>query len=377
MRTTILIAALILCLASPAATQKDSIPKKKLYKAWLKLNTDPVKQKGVLFEIQDSSVVLSDAKNLADYIDGKFTVSQFKVSSIENIKIRRKRNINRGALIGMAAGFVAGGIAGAFLGQGNAGAILWVGCWGLGLGAAVGAAIGSVKISIPIHGDQVKFNERRKKLMTYAFNNHYIIVPPAHFIRLHSNVADTDGNVYHTLALAGQVWMASNLKVTHYRNGDPITKVKAGGDWGKAATGATCYYVNDSSANNNLGNLYNWNAINDTRGLCPKGWHVPSLSEWSSLLTCLGGESEAGKKITEPIPAVTGSLSEDPFALPGGFRYNSGEFSSKKGLSYQWWSATSVDTAEAKAFYMGNDDGGIMFTNSDNRSGLPVRCLRD
>ncbi|MCX6285161.1 MAG: fibrobacter succinogenes major paralogous domain-containing protein [Bacteroidetes bacterium] len=276
----------------------------------------------------------------------------------------------------MATGFVAGTITGAFLGH-NVGAALWVGCWGLGLGAAVGAAIGSVKISIPIHGDQAKFNENRKKLRSYALNYRYTMVPPAHFTRMQNNVTDTDGNVYHTLALAGQVWMARNLIVTHYRNGETITNIKANGDWRKAAAGATCNYVNDSSVSNNNGNLYNWNAMNDKRGLCPKGWHVPSLSEWSSLVTCLGGESAAGKRLAEAIPAVTGSLSEDPFALPGRFRYANGEYSSAKGLSYQWWSSTPADNLTGKAFYMGNADGGIMFTNTDKQSGLPVRCLRD
>ena len=91
MRTTLLIAVLILCLAGSAAAQKDSIWKKKLYKAWLKLNKEPSRQKGVLYEIQDSLVVLSNAINIPDYIDGNFNVSQFKVSSIEKIKIRRKR----------------------------------------------------------------------------------------------------------------------------------------------------------------------------------------------------------------------------------------------------------------------------------------------
>ena len=376
MRTTLLIAALILCMAGPAAAQKDSIWKKKLYKSWLKLDKEPSRQKGVLFEIRDSSVILSNSKNTEDYVAGNFAVSQFKVSSIENIKIRRKRSINRGALIGMAAGFVAGVITRACIGH-NAGAALWVGCWGLGFGACIGATIGSVKISIPIHRDQAKFNENRKKLMMYALNNHYTSVPMAHFTRLHSNVTDTDGNVYHTFAVAGQVWLAGNLMVKHYRNGEPIADVKANGDWGKAAAGATCSYVSDSSASNNTGNLYNWNAMNDSRGICPKGWHVPSLSEWSSLVDCLGGGSAAGKKLAEPIPAVTGSLSEDPFALPGRFRFANGEYSSARGLSYQWWSSTPADSLTGKAFYMGNADGGIMYTNTDKRSGLPVRCLRD
>lgn len=304
-------------------------------------------------------------------------VSEYKVSSIETIKIRKKHNINKGALIGMATGFVAGAVIGTFLVFDNAVAGLWVGSWGLGLGAAVGAAIGSVKISIPIHGDQAKFNEKRKKLMTYAFNNHNIPVPQAHFTRLHSDVADTDGNLYHALAFAGQVWLAENLRVKHYRNGDDVPEVRETMKWRQAAAGAVCRYGNDSSENKSAGRLYNWNAASDSRGLCPRGWHVPSYSEWTSLINCLGGESVAGKKLTEPIPPITGCLSEDPFALPGGFRYSNGEFSSKKGVSYQWWSATFVDSLKAKAFFMGNADGGLLFTDADKASGLPVRCLRD
>jgi len=377
MRTIILIAVVIFCLASPAAAQKDSVSKKKIYKTWLLLNRDQGKIKGILYDIKDSSILLSDSKYPADYRKGNFKVYEYQVSSINTIKIRRMRNINKGALLGMAAGFVAGVVTGALLSEGNTGAALWAGSWGLGLGAAVGAAIGSVKISIPVHGDHAKFTRNLKKLKACAYQRQYIPLPKAHFTRLHSIVKDTDGTVYTTLTLAGQVWMAGNLRVTRYRNGDVIPGLNNNKDWEQARGGADCRFMNDSLVTGASGLLYNWNAVTDSRGLCPRGWHVPSITEWSSLVACLGGESEAGKTLSESIPAVTGNLSEDPFALPVGFRFPGGDFSSRKGMSYEWWSSTTADSLTGKAFYMGNADGGIMFTNTGKHAGLPVRCLRD
>ena len=381
MRTTILLAVIFIFLVGSSAAQQDTIWKKKLYKTWLKLNKERVEQKGVLYEIQDSSVLLSDAKHNADYLDGKYKVSKVDVSSIENIRIRRVRRVENASLIGFLTGFVAGGLTAAIIAASTstnaAGAIVMLGAWTAGLGAAVGAVIGSVKISIPINGSQAMFDKNRKKLRTYAIKSQQIPIPQAYFTRLQGSVTDADGNMYQTFVLAGQVWMAGDLRVSHFRNGESIMKVNSKRDWEGIAAGASSDYPDDSATGKKPGLLYNWNAVIDSRGLCPQGWHVPSLSEWSSLVVCLGGQSEAGKKLTEPVPAVSGSLSDDPFALPERFRYANGEFSSAKGLSYQWWSSTSADSLKAKAIFLGNADGGIMFSDTDKHSGLPVKCLRD
>lgn len=389
MRTPILIAVLILCLAGQAAAQKDSIGKKKIYKAWLNLNKEPSKQKGVLYEIRDSSVVLSDSKHKADYHTGNFKITSIDAGAIDKIKLRSKGRVNRSALIGFGAGFVAGGLAGALMmgslsQQESTAGFIFVASWAGALGAAIGAIIGSIKISIPIGGDLIRFNASKKMLNSYAMlNNQAIINSPGltslsgYFSRLGLTVKDTDGNVYHTLALAGQVWLEGDLRVTHYCNGDVIPLVNNKEVWKNTVSGASCQYGNDSAKTEPENMLYNLDAVSDHRGLCPKNWHIPSYEEWSSLVVCLGGGPSAGKKLTEPVPAVNGSLSDDPFALPGRFRYANGEYSSSKGLSYQWWSSTPADSLTGKAFYMGNADGGIMFTNTDKRSGLPVRCLRD
>ena len=381
MRTTILLAVIFIFLVGSSAAQQDTIWKKKLYKTWLKLNKERVEQKGVLYEIQDSSVLLSDAKHNADYLDGKYKVSKVDVSSIENIRIRRVRRVENASLIGFLTGFVAGGLTAAIIAASTstnaAGAIVMLGAWTAGLGAAIGAVIGSVKISIPINGSQAMFDKNRKKLRTYAIKSQQIPIPQAYFTRLQGSVTDADGNMYQTFVLAGQVWMAGDLRVSHFRNGESIMKENSKRDWEGIAAGASSDYPDDSATGKKPGLLYNWNAVIDSRGLCPQGWHVPSLSEWSSLVVCLGGQSEAGKKLTEPVPAVSGSLSDDPFALPERFRYANGEFSSAKGLSYQWWSSTSADSLKAKAIFLGNADGGIMFSDTDKHSGLPVKCLRD
>ena len=362
----------------PATAQKDTLQKKKIYKAWISVSGEKGK-KGILYQVKDSSLLLSDSKHKKDYYTGSFKTTAFDANSIDKIKLRRMRNINRGAFIGMAVGFAAGAITGAVLGHsgGTAGAALWVGSWGLAAGAIVGASIGSIKISIPVTGSQEKFEKNKQKLMSYAIKNNQVRMKTGYFTRLTTVVKDTDGNAYHTFSMAGQVWLAGNLRVTRYRNGDTIENIRNANTWKTTTPGAVCNYQNDSSTAKTAGLLYNWNAVSDDRGICPEGWHVPTLTEWSSLVVCLGGESGSGKKLTEPIPAITGNLSEDPFALPGGFRYGSGEFSSTKGNSYQWWTSSSIDQLKAKAFYMGNSDGGIIFSDTDKRSGLPVRCIRN
>ena len=92
-----------------------------------------------------------------------------------------------------------------------------------------------------------------------------------------------DENVYQTVTIGSQVWMAENLKVTHYRNGDAIQNVTDDSTWSNLyidETGAYCNYNNDANNADTYGYLYNWYAVADTRNIAPEGWHVPSYSEW-------------------------------------------------------------------------------------------------
>src|SRR5262245_17288159 len=78
-------------------------------------------------------------------------------------------------------------------------------------------------------------------------------------------VTDIDGHVYHTIKIGNQLWMAENLRVTRYRNGDPIPHIPDTTAWRICTTGAYCNYNNDPSYANTHGRLYNWYAINDSR----------------------------------------------------------------------------------------------------------------
>jgi len=169
-------------------------------------------------------------------------------------------------------------------------------------------------------------------------------------------VTDIDGNTYQTIKIGDQWWMAENLKVTHYRNGDPIPHVTDGGTWAGLSTGAYCEYDNDPANVATYGRLYNWFAADDSRGIAPEGWHIPSDSEWKQLEIYLGmsqseadavnwrGTDEGGKLkeagITHWNPPNTGATNESGFtALPGGCRSYYGTFDSIISCAYLWSSA--------------------------------------
>jgi uncharacterized protein (TIGR02145 family) len=102
------------------------------------------------------------------------------------------------------------------------------------------------------------------------------------------SITDIQGNTYKIVKIGDQWWMAENLRTTQYANGEEIPHITNDTDWANTNAGAYCYY-DDNTVNTKLyGNLYNWYTINDERGVCPVGWHVPSDSEWMTLEIYLG-----------------------------------------------------------------------------------------
>ncbi|MBL0014028.1 MAG: fibrobacter succinogenes major paralogous domain-containing protein [Flavobacterium sp.] len=104
-----------------------------------------------------------------------------------------------------------------------------------------------------------------------------------------------------------QIWMTKNLNVSRYRNGDPIPQVANSAQWANLNTGAWCYYANSTANGPIYGKLYNWYAVNDSRGLAPEGWHIPSDAEWTTLVSFLGFPDVAGGKMktTGTLQVVT------------------------------------------------------------------------
>ncbi len=203
-------------------------------------------------------------------------------------------------------------------------------------------------------------------------------------------VTDIDGNVYRTVVIGEQEWMAENLKVTKYNNGDPIPNITDSTQWNTLTTGAWSYYNNEEANNNIYGKLYNWYAAEDPRNLCPADWHVPADEEWTELTDFLGGEAIAGGRMKTVGTLQTGTgLWKFPNAeannssgfsgLPGGYRFGSGEFGFIGELGF-WWSPT-MDTVmpERGAWgrYLNYNFGTVFRGHGPILSGFSVRCVRD
>ena len=182
--------------------------------------------------------------------------------------------------------------------------------------------------------------------------------------------------------------MLKNLDVSTYRNGDLIPKVTDPTAWSALTTGAWCWYNNDSATNaSTYGKLYNWYAVNDPRGLAPTGWHVPIDAEWTTLITCLGGDAVAGSAMKETgtthwTSPNTGATNSSGFTgLPGGGRNFNSTFSNV-GNSGIWWSSTGINTTYAWYSFLYYFNGSIIrtnynMTNYNKQDGFSVRCLRD
>ncbi|NIP43221.1 MAG: hypothetical protein GWO41_07980 [candidate division Zixibacteria bacterium] len=205
-------------------------------------------------------------------------------------------------------------------------------------------------------------------------------------------VTDYDGNVYQTVLLGDQCWMMGNLKVTHYRNGDPIQHVTDGSTWYGLSTGAFCNYNNNEGNVAVYGRLYNWYAVSDSRNLAPEGWHIPTDAEWKQLEMHLGmSQAEAdntglrgtteGGKLKEAGTAHwnspnTGATNESGFtALPGGYRYSNGSFASF-GEEALFWSSTE---AGIYSWYRGLSfvSSQIGRNNIYRPCGFSIRCVKD
>jgi uncharacterized protein (TIGR02145 family) len=189
-----------------------------------------------------------------------------------------------------------------------------------------------------------------------------------------------DPNSICEVKIGNQVWMCKNLDVARYRNGDLIPQVTNPYDLSSFTTGAWCYYDNDTALGVTYGKLYNWYAVNDSRGLAPKGWHIASDPEWTELVDYLGGDAIAGGMLKETgtehwqSPNV-GATNESGFtALPGGVSNKQYKIKSHG----HWWTSTMTSFTQAIYICITFDYRDINRYEDGNKSnGYSVRCVKD
>ena len=170
-----------------------------------------------------------------------------------------------------------------------------------------------------------------------------------------------------------------------------------GPSWGAIQTGATSIYgqgsdscqdfspdENACDANNSidsLGRLYNWLAVVDERGLCPSGWHVPALSDWTSLTQYLDSEGAAGeqmKTIGGWTEGAGGTNTSGFSGLPTGYRNHDGSYQNAGNRGY-WWSTTpDLNSTAALAHYLRlTDSDDVNHLQDEVSLGFAVRCIKD
>lgn len=191
---------------------------------------------------------------------------------------------------------------------------------------------------------------------------------------------DADGNYYPIVNIGTQVWMAENLKTSQYRNFVAITNKSNDANWGALTTEGFSDYSTPSNSTT-YGKFYNWYAVNDSKKLAPKGWHIPTDADWTSLTDFLGGGNVAGNKLKEAgnthwMTSNVAATNETGFTtLPGGTRSSDGSVYDIGNNGY-WWSATEGSNINSGWYrYITNLAGSVSRGYYSKSGGMSVRCV--
>jgi uncharacterized protein (TIGR02145 family) len=198
-------------------------------------------------------------------------------------------------------------------------------------------------------------------------------------------VLDIDGNVYNTITIGTQTWMAENLKTTKYINGDILGTTNPSTLDISGESSPKYQWVYDANAQT-YGRLYTWYAVTDSRSVCPAGWHLPADAEWTTLIDYLGGASLAGDKLKEAgnshwLSPNTATDETGFTDLPGGVRLT-GLMADQHGTFFEMGSTgdmwSSTDSFPESTNILGiTADGRVFVSNFPKNWGFAVRCLKD
>jgi hypothetical protein len=343
MKTLLFYSFLFFVISQPVCAQSDTLAPKKIYKIWIEQLQTKETIEAVLYDIQDSALTISDADRKMDYNSGKYRISSYSTPELDVLKIRRNGNVGRSTLLGAGIGFLSMGTVVTLTGlskstdpsqQAKDNLILFVsgGAVGALFGAMLGSILGSYKRKIEINGSQEKFQQQKEHMKAYSIKYLSGVYGPYpfKFSRLKDPVYDIDGNAYDVVALGGQVWMAGNLKTTHYRNG---TKIRS-----------------EAIQQKEDERMYTWDAAHGSQEICPAGWHVPSERDWKSFISCVG-DNYAGNEMKN-------------------------HFTQGKIIS-QWWSSSEQDSVNTWSIYFNTQTVGLMQTSVKKNTFLYLRCIRE
>lgn len=210
---------------------------------------------------------------------------------------------------------------------------------------------------------------------------------------LGEDITDVDGNVYRTVTLGKQTWMIENLRTTRYKDGTVIPQIEDTLAWSKDKSGAYCLYkdsVKEASAS--MGALYNWHAVNSGK-LAPEGWHVPTTSEWTTLMKTVAAYNYLSGSLSKTLAAdslwlvstVSGSIGQNLKknnashfnAIPSGIRPNIKIIYQGYKKQAAYWTNEKKDSADAWSYRLYYNDAGCAKASVKFNNGFSVRCVKD
>lgn len=265
-------------------------------------------------------------------------------------------------------------------------------------------------VSVSFQPSEDRFHHRAVDLeqgTTYYFRAFYVYQGRIFYsntlsVATSETLTDLDGQTYNTVRIGQQLWMAENLRVSVYNNGDEIADGTGRGDYSGMESPRFFFHYDDEPDNTPVyGKLYTWYTATDGRGICPPGWRVPDIADWEKLSkhldpeTVLYQELTDGNKELSPLSGGmlrsegtlesatglwanpnAGASNRSRFnAVPGGYRDPSGAFDGI-GFNASFWCFTQVDSQRGKMLYTHFFNPGLHANAFTKASGYAVRCMK-
>ena len=205
---------------------------------------------------------------------------------------------------------------------------------------------------------------------------------------IYGTMTDQDGNVYKTVKIGTQTWMAENLRTTKYRDGSDIPLVYLNVEWAALSTGAYCNYSTTSNCDTiaTFGRLYNYYAVTDSRQIAPAGWHVSTYEEWETLESFLGSNGNGGKQggllkesgTSHWHSPNTGAVNETGFtAIPSGARSTGGTYEGIGEGGVCWTTGNTAEAGHPWGYAYLFNKASINRAGTYENTGYAIRCVKD
>lgn len=197
-----------------------------------------------------------------------------------------------------------------------------------------------------------------------------------------SGVTDVEGYAYPTVVIGSQEWMAQNLRVSHFSNGDTIFSGRKVGDISGMGSPQFFFYPNNDSLTNlnRYGRLYTYYIVEDLRNVCPNGWRVPTKSDWDTLVLNVGGDVDGGGHLKSTsyweAPNAGGDNLSMFNALPAGYREPEDVY--KEVTQTGGWWTTTADTADRVwTYYLKYTYSYVFESPNEKKKAFSVRCIKN